>query len=194
MTSTDVRLAFDPRRTYAELEEVRPAGGWRDALVRLAFTALLIGTVVPMAATARVTLRDVALATVSWSFVPVIQLIVGALIITSAPARRVRMPDAIALLFAGHVPWSLWLLTTSAWIALAPAPALGFSWMVLSTLVPAVWTSKIISAFCRTVLHATPRGARMRVAAHQAITWTIVVAYISWAGAAWPRVLEIIGR
>jgi hypothetical protein len=147
-----------------------------------------------MAATGRVTALDMALATLSWSFVPAIQLLAGMLLIASAPRRAVSVPRAIELFFACHAPWSLWLLFATAWIVLAPMPFPGLGVFALSALVPAVWTATIVSAFCRVALLDGAPRARLRTAAHQASTWTILLGYVFWSGGVWPRLLHALGR
>lgn len=194
LVSADVRLALDPERMYARLAGLTDRGGWRAALRGPAFTALLIGTLVPMAATGRVTIPDVALATLSWIFVPALQMLAGAIVIASAPRRTVSMPRALELLFAGHVPWSLWLLAAAALVLLTDLSRPILAGLALSTLVFAFWTAKIISAFCRTVLRTTTRGARLRTVAHQTIIWTTAGTYVCLVTGLWPRLLGAVGR
>src|SRR2546422_2408341 len=54
--STEVRLALAPASTYRELTARKAPGSWLVAFKRPAFTALLIGALVAIASTGRVTL------------------------------------------------------------------------------------------------------------------------------------------
>ena len=107
MFSTDVHVALSPDLTYRTLAAAdERVGPWR-MLRRPLVIALVIGTAVPIMAVQRVTLGLVAASTVSFSFVVAIQLLVGAAVIASASSRRVGMPRALDLWFAGHVPYSV---------------------------------------------------------------------------------------
>jgi hypothetical protein len=62
----------------------------------------------------RITVALFASSIVSFGFVVLIQMAVGAGIIVSAGSRRASMTRALDLWFAGHVPYSLWLLVVAA--------------------------------------------------------------------------------
>ena len=190
--STELRLALAPASTYRELTARKATGSWLVAFERPAFTALLIGALVAIASTGRVALGLVSSLTVCWSFVPALQMVAGAIVIASSRSRSSPMPRALALLFAGHVPWSLWTLVAAAWVASVPFVTEGQ--LGLSLLVPAAWTAYIVFAFCRTVLGVTARGAALRTAAHQAIVWTIAGTYVFLTTGMWPRLLGALGR
>ena len=189
----DVRLAFSPLDTYRELTKERTAGTWRQALERPAFVALLVGTLVTMSSAGRVTIGLVVVGVLCWAFVPALQILAGAIIIRSARGRATSVARSIELLFIGHLPWSLWLLTVFGAFTFSTWP-LSLAVLVLSTLIPTVWTTAIVFAFCRTALGDSPGGARIRTMAHQAIIWTFVVSYLLVVSGLWPRVLAAIGQ
>jgi len=190
--SLELRVALAPARAYRELTLLKATDTWLVAFRRPAFIALLIGTLVAISSTGRVTLGLVSSIAVCWSFVPVLQLLAGAIVIASCRGRAVAMPRALDLLFAGHLPWSLWLLIAAAWAASVPVFSQGA--LGLTMLVPAAWTAYIVFAFCRTVLGVTTRGAVLRTAAHQAIVWTLAGTYVFLATGMWPRLLGVLGR
>jgi hypothetical protein len=136
----------------------------------------------------RVTLNLVTTAALSWSFVVAIQILVGVGVIASAPSRRIRMARAVDLWFAGHLPYSLWILLAFAGIAnYAHARA---AWLLAATaVIPAGWTTIIAAAFCRTVLGTTARGARWRAAAHVVGIWAIGLSYAVWSAGGWFQLL-----
>ena len=126
--------------------------------------------------------------TICWSFVVVLQMGI-ALAVIAGPARRtVGLARALDLYFAGHAPWSLWMLAAVAW---APS-AIGrpLTPLLISAAVPLILTPRILSAFFREVLELDPRQAMARTAAQQAMTWVTFVILFGTAIALVPRVLE----
>jgi hypothetical protein len=192
--STEVRVALAPLDTYSRLTLPEEQVPWLAAFARPAFVALLIGSVVAISSTGRVTLGLVAGVALCWSVVPALQMAIGALVIASARGRGVAMPHALDLLFAGHLPWSVWLLVAAAWVTFSGVPFAFGRTLALSLLVPAAWTARIVFAFCRTVLGDTARGALLRTVAHQTIVWIVGLAYVVLAGGVWPRILNAVGR
>jgi hypothetical protein len=189
--SSDVVLALAPRRTYERLLRQPPAGGRFAALKRLVFLAVLIGTLLAICTTGRVTVRLAASTTLCWMIVPAVQAAAGAALIASSRRREIGMARALDLFFAGHVPWSLWLLGLAAWAGLAGPPRP----VVKSTaLVPAAWTLVILCAFCQSVLQTDRRGALVRTAAHQALIWGVALAFVLFNVGGWARLAGILGR
>jgi hypothetical protein len=189
----DLRLALSPRDTYHQLVNDDAVGTWRAALERVAFIAVFTGTLVTMSSSNRVPLGLVALGILCWSFVPIVQLTIGAIVIGGASRRRVSVPRAIELLFLGHLPWSLWLLTMVGLFTFTYVP-IGLPFEVVSLLVPAVWTSVIVTAFGQAVLGYSPRRVRWLTAAHQTMTWAAFFAYVILASGFWARVLALLDR
>jgi len=141
----------------------------------------------PIMAVQRVTVGLVATAALSWSFAVLLQSIVGLAIIVSAPARRIGVLPALDLWFAGHVPYSLWMLVALGLTAMRTSA--NISVVIISAIVPAIWTALIVTAFCRTVLGTTAAAARWRMAAHFVAIWTITLSYIAWAAGGWFQLL-----
>jgi hypothetical protein len=149
----------------------------------------VIGIVLPIAATGRVTAGLVLTAMISWAFAVAVQIAAATLIAASVRTRPVSMPAGVHLLFAGHLPWSLWLVGFSMWAVSDLTFIPGDAAVVVSATVPAVWTMVIISAFCRTVLGTTRRGAAVRTLAHQVVIWSVVLSYVAWAAGGWFRLV-----
>ncbi|HLG57965.1 MAG TPA: hypothetical protein VI485_21645 [Vicinamibacterales bacterium] len=189
----DVRLALAPLGTYRELAGLRVAGTWTRALERPAFVALLTGTLTAMSATGRVTLGLVLAGALCWSFAPALQMLAGAIIIRSAPGRSVGMVRVLELLFIGHLPWSLWLLVVFGLFTFSTLP-LSLTVVILSVIIPTVWTMRIVFAFCTTALGIDRRGAQIRTVVHQAIIWTFVLVYLFLVSGLVPRALALVGR
>ena len=188
----DLRLALSPTKTYCELIAEPERGTWLRALERIAFVAILIGTAVTLSSARRLPPGLVLMGIVCWSFVPITQWLIGLVVIGRAPGRPLSVPRCLELLFAGHLPWSLWMLVFIGFDTFTPVP-IPLVIQVLSLLVPAVWTTIILSAFCRIVLGCTPARAHLLIVAHQAMTWTAFFGYVVLVSGLWPRVLAFIG-
>jgi hypothetical protein len=185
--SPELRLMVSPGETYALLARASGRGTALTALRRPLLVAVVIGVFEAMAATGHVTPSLVASTILCWSFVVVLQAAIGLGLIAGAARRTVGIARALDLYFAGHAPWSLWLLAVAAW-----APARGFSStpLLVTAVVPLALTPRIVSAFFREVLEMDPRDAFTRTIAQQAMTWASFLILFGTAVAWMPRVLE----
>ena len=172
-------------------------------LRRPLIVALVIGTAVPIMAVQRVTLGLLVSSVLSFSFVVAIQMAVGAAIIATGRDRpsgrpfdarslRPSLPQALDLWFAGHVPYSLWLLTVAA--AFASMRAASLDLLIALAVLPAIWTAVIVAAFCRRVLGTSPAGARWRAAAHFLAIWAIGFELVALTAGGWFQVYGPIVR
>jgi hypothetical protein len=177
-----------PVRAYRRLapgHDVSLAAAMRRPVV----TAIVIGTATSILATERVTLALVLTTTLCWSFVVMVQLLAGLILIARSRSPIVGRASALDLLFMGHGPWSLWLLTVAAWAPWFPRPE-SMNLIVLgSAIVPWLWTVTILFSFCTTVMRASRREAIAGTLLHQFIVWTVAVLYVDFAVALWPRIL-----
>jgi len=170
-------IAIAPEEAYTAL--VNDAAASPGLPARLGVIWLLFATIASVIVTGRITVGLVVAAALSWSFVLVLQALIGTLVIWSAPARRVPAVRALDLWFASHLPYSLWLLAMASWFFIVTTfPP--FS-LALTVVVPAAWTCVISRAYCRAVLGASARGARWGVAVHQTMAWLCVAAYLAFA-------------
>ncbi|HEX9366395.1 MAG TPA: hypothetical protein VF921_07200 [Vicinamibacterales bacterium] len=179
---------ISPGETYASLARMPGRSTPLAALRRPLVVALVLGVTAAIGATRHLTPALLLSTTVCWSFVLVVQVAI-ALILIAGPARRtVGLARALDLYFAGHAPWSLWMLAAAAW---APSP-LGrpFTPLLIAAAVPIVLTPRILSAFFREVLEMDPRRAAARTAAQQVMTWVTFVLLFGTAVQLVPRVLE----
>lgn len=150
---------------------------------RMILVALVIGTSVTVSATERVTLSLVVAGAIGWSFVPVLQLLTGVMLVRGFD---VQLLDRY---FAMGWPWSLWIVATHAALLLSSGGRGLGMWITLTATVPILWTIWLLLAFCREDLGLDLRQCRRRVAAHQAITYALVLAYVWLAVALWPRIV-----
>lgn len=188
----DLRLALAPHDTYRQLMAEHVRGSWLRAVERPALLAVIIGMAVTLASAGRLPLGLVLMGIVCWSFVPIVQWLIGAIVIGRARDRPTSMPRALELLFAGHLPWSLWILTMIGLAAFTPA-RLGIPAQILTLIVPVVWTTTILFAFCRTALGCSTVRARRLTAAHQTMTWVAFVVYVVLLSGIGARFLALVG-
>jgi hypothetical protein len=154
-------------------------------LGRMALVALVIGSATAIAATERVTFALVLAGASGWAFVPLLQALTGLLLLRGS--RGPRLPS-LERYFALHWPWSLWIIAFSGAVLLLPPRLTGVS-LVATAVVPLLWTVWLLLDYCRADLGFDRRTARRRVALHQAVTYGLVVGYVSLAVALWPRVV-----
>ena len=183
MLSNDIHIALAPDSTYRILAANQESVSTWRMVCRPLIVAVVIGTAVPIMAVQRVTLGLLVASTISFSFIVAIQMAVGAAVIASAPSRRAGMPRAIDLWFAGHLPYSLWLLTVAALFAALPAASLDL--LIALAVIPAAWTAAVVAAFCRHVLGTSRAGARWRAAAHFAVIWAIGFELVALSAGGW---------
>lgn len=188
----DLRLALAPADTYRQLTAAPVRGTWLRALERPALLAVIIGTAVTLGSARGVPFGLVVMGVICWSFVPLVQALIGLVVIGRARGRPVSVPRCLELLFAGHLPWSLWTLVMIGLFTFTPLP-IGAAAQVLSLLVPAVWTTMIVFAFCRTALGCPPARAKVLTAVHQAMTWTAFFGYVFLVSGFWPRIVAFVG-
>jgi hypothetical protein len=187
--SAGLKVMLHPAREYARLVSAPDDGNWLRALRTPALLAVMLGLLNATAAAGHVSASLVASEVVAWSFIPILQLLSGAGLIASAGARRVTFPRAVELLFAAHLPWSLWLVAAAVFQNVRPDPDI----VIGSGVVPMAATVVLLLAFGREVLGLTGRAARIRVLAHQAATVLLIVAYIELATRLSVRIIGALG-
>lgn len=179
---------LSPRDTYAALARVPGRLTVLTALRRPLLVAAVLGVSAAMGGTGRVTPALLLSTTLCWVFAVGLQIAIALPLITGPSRRTVGLRRAVDLYFAGHAPWSLWMLATVAW---APSPiGRPLTPVLVAAAVPILLTPRILSAFFREVLELDPRDALVRTAAQQAMTWVAFVVLFGTAVALVPRVLE----
>ena len=175
--SDALRLMLLPAAEYAARVAASREATWARAISLPLLGAVLLGIVTSVATTGRVVASLVVSQAVCWSFVPVLQLATGSMLIGSAADRPVTFSRAVELFFAAHGPWSLWL------VAMGVLQTVGSSQDValLSALMPMAWTAWILLAYGRNVLGLSAAQARSRVLFHQATTMFLIVIYLELA-------------
>ena len=143
-----------------------------------------------IAATGRITLSLAFSSAVCWSFVPLLQVATAAMFVASVRERPLGIARGVELLFAGHAPWSVWLVAAGAFQMISADQVV----VIASAIVPAAFSARILSAFGREALGLSPWAARGRVVAHQALTWLLIVIYIELATQLSARIIGMFDR
>jgi hypothetical protein len=154
----------------------------------MVLVSLVIGTATAVAATERVTASIVVSGALGWSFVPVLQLLTGLILIHGGRGARWRTLERY---FELHWPWSLWILAYHAALLLLPTRTLG-TWLALTGVVPMLVTARLLLRFTQEHVTEDRRAAIRRVVLHQAVTYSVFLAYAAVAVALWTRVLKVL--
>ena len=157
---------------------------------QMLLTALVLGTAAAVLGTGRVTVPLIVSTTLVWCWVPLVQLLTGLLLVRGATDRT----SALTSYFATGRYWSLWILAFAAVIALTPAVWSVFFPAIATCIVPIVATARSLMAWRQRVFGETRGAARRRIYLHQAITHAVLLLYVAWAIALWPRLMPVVNR
>ncbi len=179
---------LDPTAAYRRLSSAPtdPA----PAIWRILLVACTLGAAVPALAAGVITPGLFVGSAICWAFVPALQWLIAVALVRSVKVRPRRR--ALALLFLGHAPWSLWVLAAGAFGLVVPF--IDSTTLAVTAIVPLVLTLRILDAFCREVLQLPRAAARRRLLAHQAVTWGVVFVYVQAASQFLPRVIGVFQR
>lgn len=182
---------LSPMRAYAAYAPAHTRSGVWVALRRPLFVALLMGVTIAMSATHTVAAPVVVSVTICWAVAVVIQLVTALIVVGPSSRRAVPLSRALDLFFLGHAPWSLWLLVVGGMATWTP-DLVNTVTVVVTMLLAAALTTRIVGAFSVVVL-GTSRGAAVRRAAlHHTITWIAIIMLVAAAVALWPRVRALL--
>jgi hypothetical protein len=180
--SDEVLVMLAPFSAYGRLVTGELRSDLGVLLRRPALFAVTLGSAVTFAATGRAAVTDLATTIFFWSFVPALQLALAAPFIALCRRPGLRLNSALDLFFAGQGPWLLWLLGVSAsalvTLRFSQHTVLRMDLVLGSALVPLIWTSRILFAFCRVVLGLDKRRAFGWVMLYEATAWGAVYFYV----------------
>lgn len=184
--SAPARLLVHPFRAYAELARAEDAPTVVGGASRL---LLVIGAVVAVTATGRLAPVELLVAALSFTYVPLIQLVALAVALRTA-AKRTPLPRAFALYLAGHGPWMLALLLVAATCLVAPSPARALTVMMPPLICVALaWGILLTYACLRHGLELARARAVVATTIHVLVLTAIVVGYFVGMGQLGPLVL-----
>ena len=167
---------FRPFRSYRQLAGA-PADDAPTILGGALRLLFVIGTVVAITATGRLAPMELFIATFSFAYVPVIQLVALAAALRVV-AKGTKVPRAFALYLAGHGPWLSTLLVVAAVCLLAPSPAgVLFPLVPPLVLVTFAWGGLLTFACLRSGLGLSRARAGIGTAIHSVVLTALVVGY-----------------
>lgn len=186
--ASDLRLAFRPSSSYTALAALDTPSSWLTAVQRVLLGMLLVGVSVAIAATGGVSPSLLLSTSASWSWVMVVQLAIAFAMTHPLPRDgRLTTARAIELWFAGHIPWTLWVLVLGPLLRLVPD--LEVELLILSMVLPMAWTATIAAAFGRVVLRQSDSEAWLRAGLHQLVLLGVILSYVAWAAGGWFRII-----
>lgn len=174
--SLDAWIMSSPSGAFHYLAS-QPAGEGLWLLVRRPlFLAAVLGCAVSLAASGTVTPRLAIPAATYWTFVPLVEVLALAIVIWSR-RRQTSLPAAIDIFFAGHAPWTLYVMGLAGVLAFVP-PQRGWELMttagIAGLVLAAVWSAWIDFHFFRWIFGATRAAAARDVAVCRVLTWTTI--------------------
>jgi hypothetical protein len=150
------------------------------AIRRPLLVAFVLGCSISLMTTGRLTLRIAGPATLSWSYIPILEIIA----LAAVCGRRLRA-ETIDLFFEGHRAWLLWVIAFAALFAFVPAPEViartGFPWIwYISAILVVLWSGYVDFGFSRRVLERTRFAALRDVVVQRLIVWSAVFVIFVW--------------
>jgi hypothetical protein len=189
--SNGIRIAITPAETFPLLIAERRRGSWPAAIAGPVYTAFVLGCVTSIAATGVVSAISILSGTLAWSFVPALQMASGLWLCRRPPAPHADRVRALALLFSTHLPWTLWIVLAGFRLILFPVGQGGLAFLLATTLVPAIWTRRLLISFCIHVLGCGRADARRRTRVHQLATLAVAITSVGWAIGLVPRIVGL---
>lgn len=193
--SPDIWVMLRPASAYQKLAAQPDAGEKWTALRRPAFLAFLIGCMISLVTSQRLSLRLVADGFVNASIMLLAQIGVLALVLWRN--RTVPFSRAVDLFFAGYGPWSLWVLCYAAlWAFASPlsASAWAASRVVFLAAIPvAIWSAYIDYCFFRRAIQWTAENTVHPLLLLWLLSWSVSI-FIFGGGALWSEHMRMFGR
>jgi hypothetical protein len=160
---------------------------WRVA-ARALIPAVIAGVATAVTSTGRISWSLALSGALCWSILAVLQA-ATAVSVVAPSLRGAPSSRGLELFFLGHAAWSMWLILGAAAV-FGGAPS---SVVIVTALVPLVWTAVVVYAFFRQVAGLDAGLAFWRTAIHQALTGALILLYFAWAVQLWPRILSLRG-
>jgi len=192
--SAEARVLLGPAAAFRELAQ-GPEGGGAWVLVRRPLLlAFVIGCLVSLQASGRLSARLIADGAVSFAFAPLFAMAALAAVYRLSP-RTISFARAVDLFFAATAPWLLWMIAFATLRCLqtpmqAAAPPRFLLSMLEWSLVPiAAWSARIDLQFFREVLPRPAASPVRDLILQRAIGWTCTIGYFL-GYAIWPYMVS----
>ncbi len=174
-------MILSPRRAYSNLRvQSEPFAAWYVLRYPL-LASLVLGTSITLAATASVDIPLVVSASLSWGVAPIIQMIGATVLVLSVRERPVTVIRGVDGMMAGHVPWSLWLLSMGACLALGASSDTFRQLAAVALIGVMFWRAFLVFCFLRYGLGCTRGASAWRTVLHQSAMWSVLLLFFAWA-------------
>ncbi len=182
--SDEVRIMLHPLITYRQLARRADNSEFRLLLRRPLLVALVFSAFVSFTVSGRLTILLLIEGAVFWSFVPVLQMLLMAGIVSAFARGRMPMPKALDLFFMGYGPCQLWMLAIAGSCLFFPLRQIylwpvELGWILPVSLIGAwLWSNIISFAFLRGALNLTALKAALALLLYTALFWGIILSYL----------------
>lgn len=188
--SPDVWVMVRPGPTFAALAgRASPGRAW-SVFRRPLLVAVVLGCVTSLITFPGITLRLAGPAALSWSFVPLAEVL-GLAVACAGDGARVGFGRKVDLFFMGYLPWLLWLTgiaTTFSFLSTARAFALlDWLWLGWAGAIVIAWSAWIDFCFFRSVARHSRGEALGRLVLQRVISWSLIL-FIFSSGAVLPGI------
>jgi len=182
-----VCVMLQPSLAYACLAKV--SSGKYLLWKRPGFVALILGCTVSFLTARCLTLRLVVSGAMTWSYVPLLE-IASLAIVWKWHRPTLPLARTIDVFFAGHGPWSLWLISSAALWAGLPQLISSRVWLG-SAVVVLIWSAYLDYCFWRTALSRSQAEAIRDLLLQRALCWVPGVV-IFGAGSLWSDLMGLL--
>jgi hypothetical protein len=185
----DLRLLLAPTSTYRHIADLASAelrSSFWPLVARILSAPAIAGVATGVSAAGEVSWTLAFSGIVCWSFLCAVQVLT-AVILLGREGRAIGFPRALRLFFLGHAAWSLWLIAAAVYMYSTSDATRRDDLVLVSVLVPMLWTAVVGFSYCREVLRLDVNRALARVIVHQSLTVFVMVAYLAWAIQLLPR-------
>ena len=180
-------VMLQPRAAYSYL--AKESSGKCLLWKRPAFVALILGCTVSFLTARSLTLRLVVSGAVTWSYVPLLE-VASLAIVWKWHRPTLPLARTIDVFFAGHGPWSLWLISSAALWAGLPQLISSRVWLG-SAVVVLIWSAHLDYCFWRTALSRSHAEAIRDLLLQRALCW-IPGVLVFGAGSLWSDLMGLL--
>lgn len=182
--SNELRVMLRPTATYRVLAKEADKNGVELLFRRPLFIALAFGAFTSFTVSGRLTFHLLIDGTLSWSLIPVLQLLVMTAVVFAFSRGRVPIARAIDLFFMGHGPLLFWLLGVAGACLFFPSRQIHlwptvWGWILpISFVVVLIWSNVTTFGFLKGALNLSPLGATKALLLYTMIFWGLILSYL----------------
>lgn len=182
--SNELRVMLRPIATYRELAKEADKNGVELLFRRPLFIALAFGAFTSLTVSGRLTFHLLIDGALSWSLIPVLQLLVMTAVVFAFSRGRVPIARAIDLFFMGHGPLLFWLLGVAGACLFFPSRQIHlwptvWGWLLpISFVVVLIWSNVTTFGFLKGALNLSRLGAGKALLLYTMIFWGLILSYL----------------